>query len=913
MKISELIQESEFQNIREEIFKFTESMLDEYTDKVCDVGGKELFDAIWGPVEFNSAEVAILDSPLLQRLRKIKQLGLASYVYRDADYSRFSHTIGVFYLAERMAEIISKNIKDDKFNFIQIAKLGALFHDTGHMYFSHVSEYYFLEYESFSRYGEVKAAISRFKEAINKNVALHEMISVIIVQSPATRSLLNKIATWMDGINIRNENDLDELVEYISCMIVGVANDERILPYYQIINGSVDADKCDYLSRDSHATNVPVAVDIDRLVHKLTLEEVSAHGQISQIWNGDENRKVYYLLAVKDSAEEALNQLLMARTIMFKSVYYHQKVRTAEVMLRSIFSDLNQLGIMETTDFYHILRTTDDFFGDNCYRLLKKIPDEKNEKEMNKTEIFNRKLKDITRRLDELNNRNLLKRACAISNETIIGDKQNKYVFNREALRLNNRDLLSNLEQRTKEEYLNICQLLGINEEQNMTFMIAEYPKYSPDYSNLDTRISYGNGQSQKASEVFQSETWMGSKNSRHKDYYLVTNSQNREIAYLALQSVLYHDFGIILTKKAAVCSKVSNKEICKRQKELWRKNYYNKSMELISDILVEKHQTDIIEIARKFQTYEGIEGNTVNEEKIKAYLKQYTVCEFQEYRDVELLLDGIIKMLKKALFVNRRLFDEVLRKLLAEIRKETEYLYICPLGGIKDSAKHMTYYFNDLENELNPLKIKSSLQEVLKEKRQNGVVVFFDDGAYSGKQVVSIFQEYMGIPEEERETRESHVDRLTDEEQEVLKEQKIILTYICFNQQNRENILKKLQGLGLGDVEIKFGFDMTEKVFSDASDVFADTKQRQVVQKYLREIGKEILTIAKSNEDGEPKENWSAERIADSALGYNDAQQLVILKSNVPTYTVTPVWLDGGEYKQRKWIPLFDRTDKQC
>lgn len=98
MKIGELIQGPEFKNIREEVFKFADSMLSEYTDNLYDVGGKEIFDAVWGPIEFNSAEVAILDSPLLQRLRKIKQLGLASYVYCDADYSRFSHTIGVFFL-----------------------------------------------------------------------------------------------------------------------------------------------------------------------------------------------------------------------------------------------------------------------------------------------------------------------------------------------------------------------------------------------------------------------------------------------------------------------------------------------------------------------------------------------------------------------------------------------------------------------------------------------------------------------------------------------------------------------------------------------------------------------------------------------------------------------------------------------
>lgn len=912
MKISELIQETEFTAISKEIFRFADSMLSNYTEKIYDIGGKEVFDAVWGPVEFNSAEIAILDSPLLQRLRKIKQLGLASYVYCGADYSRFSHTIGVFCLAERMAAIISKRKKSDKFDFIQIAKLAALFHDTGHMYFSHVSEYYFLQYETFSRYDEVKEAIVRFREVIDKDAALHEMFSVIIVQSPAVRKFLNKIATWMDGINIRNENDLDDLIEYISCMILGVANDEEILPYYQIINGSVDADKCDYLSRDSHATNVPVAVDIERLIHKLTVEEDTVHGQRSQIWNGDDKRKIYHLPAVKESAEEALNQLLMARTIMFKSVYYHQKVRTAEVMLRNIFSELNLLGVKETTNFYDILRTTDDFFGDNCYALLKKVSESKTGEEKTAAEEFNRNLKSITEKLDDLNNRYLLKRACAISNETIVADKHHRRTFEQEVLRLNNRGLHLELEEKILAEYRKICSLLSLKCEESITFMIVEYPKYSPDHSKLDARISYGNGQIQRASDVFQSETWMGSRDSRHKDYYLVTDSQNRDIAFLALQKVLYDDYGVILTERAAVYSKVSNKEIRKRQRNLFNKNYYNETMELIFEaLLLEKYQSEIVELAGKFQTYEGKDGNTVNEEKIKSYLKQYMLCDFSNCKDAELLLDGVLKMLKKALFINRRLFDDVIRKLLAEIREDSESLYICPLGGMKDSAKHMTYYFNDLKNEVNPMRIKSSLQEVLKEESSNKVVVFFDDGAYSGRQVVSIFQEYMGIPNDQRATQESHVDELTIEEQELLQKQKVILLYICFNQQNEKQILKELREVGLEKTEIKFGFDMTEKVFSDASEVFVDVKQKQVVQKYLGEIGREILSTAKSDKDGNLRNNWPMERVEHGKLGYNDAQQLVILKSNVPTYTVTALWLSGGIYKDREWIPLFDRTDK--
>ena len=114
MKVYELLEKKEIAILRKEIDSFANEMLQSYVDNLSDqfanLDEKEIFDPIWGPVAFNAGEIVILDSPLLQRLRKIKQLGLASYVYCDADYSRFAHTIGVFWLAGEMAEIISKRL-----------------------------------------------------------------------------------------------------------------------------------------------------------------------------------------------------------------------------------------------------------------------------------------------------------------------------------------------------------------------------------------------------------------------------------------------------------------------------------------------------------------------------------------------------------------------------------------------------------------------------------------------------------------------------------------------------------------------------------------------------------------------------------------------------------------------------------
>ena len=95
MSFKELFAEGEFQEVFQEVEQFADEMLSEYNTWLGSITlsdeSKEIFDAVWGNIEFSSGEIYILDSPLLQRLRKIKQLGLAYFVYCGCDYSRYYH------------------------------------------------------------------------------------------------------------------------------------------------------------------------------------------------------------------------------------------------------------------------------------------------------------------------------------------------------------------------------------------------------------------------------------------------------------------------------------------------------------------------------------------------------------------------------------------------------------------------------------------------------------------------------------------------------------------------------------------------------------------------------------------------------------------------------------------------------
>lgn len=909
MKVYELLEKEEIATLRKEIDLFANAILQSYMDNLGDQfvnsDEKEIFDPIWGPVAFNAGEIAILDSPLLQRLRKIKQLGLASYVYCDADYSRFSHTIGVFGLASEMAEIIAKRLSQNSRNehqkFIQIVRLAALFHDSGHMYYSHVAEHYFVENENSSRYQMIKKAIEVFSKAIDDNVSLHEMISVILVNSPIVKKFLERIAPSLKDLDIKSPDDVTEITEYISCLILGQANDAKLLPFYQIINGPIDADKCDYLSRDSHATNVPVAVDIFRLIHKLNVDKGNLPKGFpdTKLWEGNKNEEMYYP-TIRSSAVEALNQLFMARSIMYNSVYYHQKVRTAETMFRKVLEELDSLGVPAVSNFTQVMLATDDMFGNYCYDILQGY--------VNNT----KQLQAVTDKLIKINSRCLLKRACSVDVENIWiinDDEKADYYFDRDVFMLSDTNAIKELEEETKRQYEIICSVLKIDESFDRSFAIMDFPKVLLSDSIPNIIVSYGNGNTKNYSEIFQTGTWIESKESRKREHYLVTDCEYRELAFLALQKALFCKYGVCLENRAAICSKVDVGKIIQRKRRLLANEFYNNSLMLVSDILLPDYEKEIAEVCQKYQTYQGKRGKTITKESVKSFLEQFLQIELRE-DECRSLLEGVLSILLHGLYINRGSFVESMEAVFKRLGDTSHLLHICPLGGLTDSGVHLSYYLNDLDRNMIKFCIHDSLQEALQESVKGDYIIFFDDGAYSGKQVSGIFEEYMNIPLEERSVEEHHVSPLNEEERGQLKDRNLSIAYMCFNNKNKEIIIDAAQKVGIKINDIQYMYDMMEKIFESGKGYLKETTQRNLVKKWLGEIGFQILTSIKK--EGEVyKKGWSHERVVQGSLGYNDAQQFVILEASVPTYTLTAFWLENGIFNDKPWNPLFVRTDK--
>ncbi len=126
---------------------------------------KDIHDPIWGTNRFSWRELAIIDSPIIQRLRRIHQTGLAYYVYPSARHSRFEHSLGVVTVATRVFDAVAQRytgsleeiagqlkrphqkVEETISCWRQELRLAALLHDTGHSLLSHASERVYGELE----------------------------------------------------------------------------------------------------------------------------------------------------------------------------------------------------------------------------------------------------------------------------------------------------------------------------------------------------------------------------------------------------------------------------------------------------------------------------------------------------------------------------------------------------------------------------------------------------------------------------------------------------------------------------------------------------------------------------------------------------------------------------------------------
>jgi hypothetical protein len=252
-----------------------------------------LRDPLWNNIRVDELTLRLVDTEIFQRLRYVRQLGLAYLVYPGATHTRFEHALGTYHLARgTLATMLEREGLGGADSEEQaVVRAAALLHDVGHYPFSH--------------------ALEEIGQLHHEDVARPLITSgslADILASEIARDAPRRVFELVCG---RSESALQGL-----------------------ISGSLDLDKIEYLKRDAFMCGVPYGeIDVDRLTNSLLVLDDPATGKPA--------------IGVLEKGLSALESLLFAKYQMYRNVYWHHAVRSATAMYKRMVEDALHIGALD--------------------------------------------------------------------------------------------------------------------------------------------------------------------------------------------------------------------------------------------------------------------------------------------------------------------------------------------------------------------------------------------------------------------------------------------------------------------------------------------------------------------------------------------------------------------------------------
>jgi HD superfamily phosphohydrolase len=253
---------------------------------------KVIRDPLWNNIRLDPLALQLVDTPAMQRLRYVRQLGYAFLVYPGATHSRFEHALGAHHMARRTITLLDERgeLATVSPRERDLTAAAMLLHDVGHYPFSHaLEEIGALNHES--------AATPR----ITTGGVAEALTTALGADAPA------RVLAMMHGTDSG--------------------------PLQGLVSGSIDLDKIDYLKRDAMMCGVPYGeVDVDRLLDSVVLVHDPETGRPT--------------IGILEKGLSALESLLFAKYQMYRNIYWHHAVRSATAMYKRLVDDALQSGAL---------------------------------------------------------------------------------------------------------------------------------------------------------------------------------------------------------------------------------------------------------------------------------------------------------------------------------------------------------------------------------------------------------------------------------------------------------------------------------------------------------------------------------------------------------------------------------------
>ena len=306
---------------------------------------KIIRDLTHGYVSINENDLLFIDTPLFQRLKRIKQI-TAHVVYPNATHSRFEHSIGVMHLGSKIFELIQEELLlRENINLSNTVKYACLLHDIGHAPFSHGTENFFNE-------GECKRKLKEYNFSIDVDTlgsARHELMSCIVAlgnfDDEFTRLEIDKELFCRMILGVEYERNLDE---------------SKNNPTVNLLNSLIDVDKLDYVLRDNKMTGFyGISIDTDRIIQSYKIH----------------NKK----LVLSAKSLSVISNLIFGRDALFRWVYNHHVVIYYTDLIKRFLDHLIELDPSIKSKFFSFKAINEDLVDDNDIIMLFKLHQNKDE------------------------------------------------------------------------------------------------------------------------------------------------------------------------------------------------------------------------------------------------------------------------------------------------------------------------------------------------------------------------------------------------------------------------------------------------------------------------------------------------------------------------------------------------------
>jgi len=845
---------------------------------------REVNDPIWATISLTPFETVIVDSPLFQRLRRIRQLGVVHWVYPGCVHTRFEHSLGALHQIQELIDAINRDTADQQSTIdaerAALLRFCALCHDLGHGAMSHVLE---TAVSTFEAVEDIRLA---FGKTYDTQPPLSEILAYYLIGSPAFRQMLQQARTITKG-----PHPPQDAVDRAQKAITGRLVYEDMPLFQELISGPFDADKLDYMQRDAVMAGIPAITDVPRLVRKVRARWVGRMDLPSRVtkWVGQAQRCLIFGIAF--SGSRTLDELLIARVLLFDKVYRHQKVRALEGMIARLIS---ALALVYKGPVFQIPFLFVDDTLLEADRLLPSRDDFDCSKAKQDTLLV---IADICSRLRE---RRLFVRAFVFSmhfpefdNDRAAHRGMDKFVADVEGAGLN--DLLEIITSEIRAVASVLNEPLADLADRTLRSYVWLDPSTKRDHSEKvsnafllkknSTLIRY----SEHSKEV---PRWAQAYLAKKDVGFLFCIPELQLFAFLALEKILAEGKYMLRVPESSLAYlNLDDKAIASARDRLHDDGYYKAVpfttrpwRSLLKGAAVEQGCNAVRQTLREYIGPPG-EGdnqrNYLTSERIKLWASQF---------EEQPLVAHAIRVAEKIKIIGRTDFSAAVNQFTGE-NVEFRNGVVVPLGDPKDSGSVVAYFTQDTGLE------SVDLDRALSENRP---VIFVDDCIGSGGQSENILRDWFGEPKQSA-LGEDRRQKLSTEQQATLR--KLPVAFVFSN------------GLSVGACRLRelcAEYSINARVHLQLTETDVPTLFDNDLQTYeSHSVFVERCKAISRDLFKQTHPDWNQTKIEERLLGYGNKGLLVTFPYNTPSQTLTCVW-SRGTWRGLPWTPLLIRRLKK-